>query len=323
MQTRHLIVSAFVLAAGTVVLMNSDAFVDSIDRKPALLAHRGIAQRFDERDLKNDTCTAARMLPPRHGYLENTLPSIQASFEAGADLVEVDVHPTIDNRFAVFHDWTLDCRTEGSGTTRSHSMADLKKLDVGYGYTADGGQTFPFRGKGVGMMPALDEVLARFPDRRFVINVKSRDSTEGQKLASFLSQLPPERQSGLIVYGGDEPVAQVRQLVPAVRTASRASLKGCLAKYLMLGWTGFVPADCRRSMVLVPVDLGWLFWGWPNRFVRRMEQAGSEVFAVGPYDGGFTRGIDTPEDIDRLPQGYGAGVWTNEIELAARSLKNR
>src|SRR6478735_955829 len=46
---------------------------------PVLLAHRGIAQRFDERDLKNDTCTSARMLPSSHGYLENTIESMRAS----------------------------------------------------------------------------------------------------------------------------------------------------------------------------------------------------------------------------------------------------
>ena len=28
-------------------------------------------------------------------------------------------------------------------------MQQLKQLDVGYGYTADGGKTFPFRSKGV------------------------------------------------------------------------------------------------------------------------------------------------------------------------------
>ncbi len=58
------------------------------------------------------------MLPPTHGYLENTIASMQASFEAGADIVELDVHPTTDGRFAVFHDWTLDCRTDGHGVTR-------------------------------------------------------------------------------------------------------------------------------------------------------------------------------------------------------------
>ena len=321
MRTWHLIAAGLALLSGAVFLLNSDALVEPVARKPVLLAHRGIAQRFDETDLKNDTCTAARMLPPRHGFLENTIPSIAASFEAGADLVEVDVHPTTDGRFAVFHDWTLECRTEGRGETRAHSMAELKKLDVGYGYTADGGKTFPFRGRGVGMMPSLDEVLDGFPARRFVINVKSRDPEEGRKLAAFLSRLPRQRQAGLIVYGGDEPVAQVRQLVPNVRTASRGTLKACLSKYAALGWTGYVPADCRRSMVLVPVNFSWILWGWPHRFMQRMEQAQSEVFAVGPYGGGFTRGIDTPEDLGRLPPDYAGGSWTNEIEWVARRLR--
>ncbi|MBQ0818719.1 hypothetical protein KBI52_00265, partial [Microvirga sp. HBU67558] len=35
-------------------------------------------------------------------------PSMQASFEASADIVEVDVHFTVDGRCTVFHDWVLD-----------------------------------------------------------------------------------------------------------------------------------------------------------------------------------------------------------------------
>lgn len=285
--------------------------------RPTLLAHRGIAQRFDEKDLRNDTCTAQRMLPSNHAFLENTLPSIRASFEAGADLVEVDVHPTTDGEFAVFHDWTLDCRTEGRGETRSKSMAELKRLDVGYGYTADGGKTFPFRGKGVGMMPSLAEVLAAFPDRRFVINVKSRDPSEGRKLAAALAKYPDAQRRGLVVYGGDEPIAELRRLLPDVRTASRASLKSCLLGYLATGWSGHVPESCTRSMVLVPVNVSAFAWGWPHHFQQRMARAGSEVFVVGPYGGGFTTGIDSPEDLARLPEDYAAGIWTNEIAWLA------
>jgi glycerophosphoryl diester phosphodiesterase len=70
---------------------------------------------------------------------------MRAAFNAGADVVEIDVHPTNDGHFAVIHDWTLDCRTNGRGVTRKHSLAELKTLDAGYGYTADGGKTFPFR----------------------------------------------------------------------------------------------------------------------------------------------------------------------------------
>ncbi len=78
-------------------------------------------------------------------YLENTIRSMRAGFEAGADIVEIDVHHTTDNEFAVFHDWTLDCRTNGHGVTRGHTMAELKRFDIGYGYTSDSGKTFPFR----------------------------------------------------------------------------------------------------------------------------------------------------------------------------------
>ena len=312
-----------VLAAGAALWWGNADVPPPAGARPLLLAHRGIAQRFDERDLRNDTCTAQRLVPSGHALLENTLPSIRAGFEAGADLVEVDVHPTTDGQFAVFHDWTVDCRTEGRGETRAHSMAELRRLDVGYGYTADGGRTFPFRGQGVGLMPSLDDVFAAFPGHRFVINVKSRDPAEGRQLAAALARLPAPQRRGLVVYGGDEPVAEVRRLVPDVRTASKSSLKSCLLQYLALGWSGHVPQACSRSMVLVPVNYAPLLWGWPHRLQQRLAAAGSEMFVVGPYGGGFTTGIDTPADLARLPERYAGGIWTNEVAAIAAAVRNR
>ena len=63
--------------AAAVYLNNTNHLAAHQDGKPVLLAHRGIAQRFDERDLKNDTCTAARMLPSTHHLLENTIDSMR------------------------------------------------------------------------------------------------------------------------------------------------------------------------------------------------------------------------------------------------------
>ncbi|MFK4558892.1 glycerophosphoryl diester phosphodiesterase [Bradyrhizobium ottawaense] len=269
--------------------------------------------------MKNDTCTAARMLPPTHDYLDNTIPSMRAGFDAGADVVEIDVHPTIDGEFAVFHDWTLDCRTDGHGVTREQSMAKLKMLDIGYGYTADGGKTFPFRGKGIGMMPTLSEVLATFPDKKLLINVKSRDPNEGETLAGVLNALPAERSRAVMVYGGDEPIEAIRRLTPDVRTISRAAIRSCLIRYIGYGWTGLVPAACRNAMVLVPINAAPWLWGWPDRFLARMNGVNSAVFVLGPYSGGeFPTGIDTPEAFAQLPQDYSGGVWTNEIEAIAK-----
>ncbi|MDF0520327.1 glycerophosphodiester phosphodiesterase family protein [Bradyrhizobium yuanmingense] len=318
------VTTAIVIAVAAAIYVNNTSLLaPHRDGKPVLLAHRGMAQRFDERELKNDTCTAARMLPPAHDYLENTLRSMRASFEAGADVVELDVHPTSDGEFAVFHDWTLDCRTDGLGVTRAQSVAKLKTLDIGYGYTADGGKTFPFRGKGVGMMPTLSEVFAAFPDKQLLINVKSRDPDEGEKLAGVLTTLSAGRRSTIMVYGGDEPIDVIRRLAPDVRTISRKSIKSCLARYIGFGWTGLVPEACRNAIVLVPINVAPWLWGWPDRFLARMNAVNSAVFALGPYSGGeFSTGIDTPELLARLPQSYSGGIWTNEIEAIARLTGN-
>ncbi|RXH35670.1 glycerophosphodiester phosphodiesterase [Bradyrhizobium nanningense] len=310
---------ALMAVAAGVYLNNTSLLAPHREGKPVLLAHRGMAQRFDERDLKNDTCTATRMLPPTHDYLENTLRSMRASFEAGADVVELDVHPTTDGEFAVFHDWTVDCRTDGQGVTREQSMAKLRMLDIGYGYTADGSKTFPFRGKGIGMMPTLSEVLATFPDKQLLINVKSRDPGEGEKLAAVLNALPAARRGMIMVYGGDEPIDMIRRLTLGVRTISRAAIQSCLIRYMGYGWTGLVPTACRNAMLLVPINVAPWLWGWPDRFLNRMANVNSAVFVLGPYSGGkFSSGIDTPEAFARLPQGYSGGIWTNEIEAIAK-----
>jgi len=321
---RRQLIAIAMLLAGFVYINNTNLFAPKTPDKPVLLAHRGIAQRFDTTDLTNTTCTATRMLPPTHGYLENTIASMQASFEAGGDIVEFDVHPTTDGQFAVFHDWTLECRTDGRGATREHTMAELKALDVGYGYTADGGRTYPFRGKGIGLMPSLEEVLQTFPKRSFLINVKSNDPTEGDKLAAVLRRLTPERRNDLMVYGGDKPIAALRRALPDLRSMSRDSLRACLIRYIAYGWTGHVPPDCSRMLVLVPINVAPWLWGWPDRFLSRMASVGSKVFTIGPYGGGdFSTGIDAPEDIARLPEGYSGGVLTNEIEFVARTLSSQ
>ena len=97
---------------------------------------------------------------------------MQAAFDLGADVVELDVQLTKDNKLAVFHDFTLEYRTDGKGDVIDYTMAELKTLDVGYGYTADNGRTYPFRGKGIGLMPELNEVFSSFPDKELLIHVK-------------------------------------------------------------------------------------------------------------------------------------------------------
>jgi glycerophosphoryl diester phosphodiesterase len=288
--------------------------------KARFIAHRGVHQAYDRAGLDNESCTATKIATPVHGFLENTIPSMRAAFDAGAEVVELDVHPTTDGHFVVFHDWTLECPTNGQGRTRDHSLAKLKALDVGYGYTADGGATFPLRGRGVGLAPSLAEVFAAFPGRKFLVNFKSREAREGEMLAAH----PEWRGSIFGVYGGEEPTRRAIDLAPGLKGYSKKTVMDCVLKYIAIGWSGYVPSSCRNTFVPIPINVAPYLWGWPNRFLARMKTAGSETILLGPYASGEhgASGVDGPELLASVPPTFDGYVWTNRIEKVGSVLTN-
>ncbi|WP_456273545.1 glycerophosphodiester phosphodiesterase family protein [Bacillus sp. AK031] len=299
-----------------VIFNNSSLFTKQRDGEPFLLAHRGLAQTFSMEGIQGDTCTAERIFEPEHPYLENTIPSMEAAFKAGADMVEFDIRPTKDGQFAVFHDWTLDCRTNLSGEPKEYTMEQLKEADIGYGYTADDGETYPFRGEGIGLMPSLDEVLSAFPGKTFLIHIKSNEPIEGVQLAETLSKLPESQRSLITVYGGDAPVTAFKAELPEMKVMSKESLKSCLFSYLGLGWSGKVPSSCTNTQLHIPEKYVSLLWGWPDKFLNRMESVDTRVIIVAG-DGGWSEGFDSDEDLTRLPSDYSGGIWTNRIDIVA------
>jgi glycerophosphoryl diester phosphodiesterase len=318
------------IAVGVALLLlpvaayNSSAFAPPAAGRPLLIAHRGLGQTFHRAGLTGDTCTAERIFPPEHPYLENTIASFEAAFASGADIVEFDVHPTTDGHFVVFHDWGLDCRTDGRGVTREHTLAELKALDIGHGYTADGGKTYPFRGKGAGLMPALDEVLAAFPGRRFLINVKSNDAAEGERLAARLHMLPPERRALMMVYGGGKAMDAFHAGLPDIRVLGTDDVVSCLVKYELMGWLGIVPDECRNTLFMLPLNVAPFVWGYPNRLAARLSEHGSQLVLLGAYDGsGFSSGIDDPAEVANVPVRLDGAIWTNRIDLIGPSVTAR
>lgn len=317
---------ALLIAAATAALWlgNQSSFGFAGSASPLLLAHRGVHQTFPLEGVGPDTCTAARVRAAPHALLENTLPSMRAAFALGAHRVEIDLHPTTDGEFVVFHDWTLDCRTDGHGVTREHTLVQLKRLDVGHGYTADNGKTYPFRGSGVGQMPSLREVLAAFPTERFLVHVKSRDADEGRLLAQYLRSLDNAKIERLLFYGSNEPLSALEQALPEARASSDGELKRCLIQYLALGWAGRVPSSCRGGMMLLPSNIAPWMWGWPHRLVERLRAADSELFVLAPYTGGgFNAGIDDVAALRELPPNFSGGIWTNRIEVIAPAIGER
>ena len=263
------------------------------------------------------------MRRPTHEYLENTIRSMQAAFDSGAGVVEFDIHPTTDGRFAVFHDRRLDCKTDGHGLTRSHTIKELKALDIGYGYTFDGGRTFPFRGKGVGLMPTMDEVLKTFPDRPFLLHMKGTEPKDAALLAAHLSMLSSERRSNLMVFGNSAVLVRLHQTLPDLRVSSAGSIANCLVRYIAYGWTGIVPSVCQNAPIWVPINVTRWLWGWPNRFLDRMDGAHTLIIVMGAYPSWeISPGVDTVQDLAGLPADYNGGIWTNEVQLISPAVKN-
>ena len=314
MQRRWMMGGAAALLLGGVYLNNASWLAPRPEGRPDVLAHRGVHQTYHREGMTDETCTAAWMYPPTNPYLEHTIASIRASFAAGATVAEVDIHPTTDGEIAVFHDWTLECRTNGHGVTRDQSMAYLKTLDIGYGYTADGGKTFPFRGKGVGLMPTLNEVLTAFPGKQFLIHIKSNDASEADKLVAYLKRYHRPVDGRLWVFAGGRRVEpRLRQLAPQARVMSRPTLKDCATRYLAYGWLGIVPESCRNNFIAVPVDLTWAVWGWPNRFIARMDRA-NVIIGLAPPQDDKEPYISNRTQLDAVPDGFSGLIVTDYIE---------
>lgn len=275
--------------------------------RPLLIAHRGVHQTFPAEGVENDTCTAQRIYPPTHYYIENTLESMSAAFAAGADMVELDIHPTTDNKLAVFHDWTVDCRTNGTGVTQELSMTYLKTLDIGYGYTADGGKTFPLRGLGVGKMPELQEVFDMFPDKQFGINFKDDNMRSADMLADRLEPMSSPRRAQFAIFGSDAMYARVKARIPEVRKIQPASSeeKACIPAYLMMLLRGTLSEECRRSGIAIPAQYLQDIPAWPGIWLHQAAAAGLDVTVAE------LEGKESFEKIKGLPL---AIIETNTIE---------
>lgn len=304
------------------LIVNNNSFLVKIDgTRPLLLAHRGLHQTFSMKGITGDTNTAERIYKPEHSYLENTIPSMEAAFELGADMVEFDIQLTKDGLFAVFHDSILEYRTDGKGMVGDYTMEELKKLDIGYGYTADNGHTYPFRGQGKGLMPTLNEVLDYFPDKAFLIHLKSENREDGLRLAQYLKTLTAERLDKIAVYGGNEPIEVLKEKLPELRVMSKQTVTKSMISYMLLGWSGYIPESMQNSFFYLPEKYAKFLWGWPNRFLERMEKSDT-IFILVAGDGQWSEGFDSEDDLKRLPKNYKGGIWTNRIDRIGPIYKN-
>ena len=322
---RWITIAAFVVALLIllVTVVNASWLVDPPQGGIRLIAHRGVAQHFDRAGVENDTCTASRIEPPVHDYLENTVRSMDTGRRMGTDMVEIDIAPTADGKIAIFHDWTLDCRTNGTGEVRSKTMAELKALDVGHGYTADGGRTFPFRNRGKDSIPTIEEALTALSATAILFNFKSKDPREADLLAAALRTAGRDvERTRDAFYGAPGPVERIKTHFPKAWAWSLEGAKRCTKDYALMGWLAIVPESCRNGTLIVPINRQWAFAGWPNRLIARMKAVNARVIVTGPHRSGEPNtGLILPEQLGEVPSTFAGYIWVDDIYNVGPALR--
>jgi glycerophosphoryl diester phosphodiesterase len=123
---------------------------------------------------------------------ENTLLSIETALAIGVDVVEIDVHRSLDGHLIVMHDERVDRTTNGSGYIRDLTLAELCTLQPG--------------------VPTLAEVLAA---------VKGRAALMIEMKVRGIAQDVVEMALGASVYYASflhSELLRVRELEPDART---------------------------------------------------------------------------------------------------------
>lgn len=123
---------------------------------------------------------------------ENTIPAIALAVQKyRVERVEIDLRLTREGIPVVIHDATLERTTDGRGRIGQFSLSELKKWDAGFWFDPEEKKEFPCRGKGI-TVPTLEEVLTRFPETSFCLEIKEKEREAVPKVFQVLQSLPPK-----------------------------------------------------------------------------------------------------------------------------------
>ena len=139
-------------------------------------------------------------------FPSNTMYAFRKALRAGADMLELDVGVTKDNKVIVMHDTTVDGKTNGHGTVASKTLKQIKRLDAAFWFAPKASEhyshdlarrAYRFRGIATGRrkppkgfrakdfrVPTLAEVLKAFP--RTPINIEIKGRTPDEATAEYV-----------------------------------------------------------------------------------------------------------------------------------------
>ena len=166
----------------------------------------------------------------------DTLYAFENAVEIGADVLEMDAHLTQDGHIVLMHDEEVDRTTDGTGLIERMTLAELKQLDAAYTWSNDGDKTFPYRGQGI-EVPTLEELFQKFPQMRYVIEIKLTQNPIDQPLCDLIRKHNMQDKV-MIASFHDEAMQNFRATCPEIATSAS---RGEVTRFVLLG-KGFLSA---------------------------------------------------------------------------------
>lgn len=198
---------------------------------------------------------------------ENTLEAFTRALQLGVDVIETDVHVTADGHVVIHHDDSSQRMGCDARLVCQRSLADLKRVNVGFGFRDRAGQGITDRSFRV---PTLSEALEAFPSARFNIDIKPLGAASAV-LETVRRHAAEERVLLTSFYDAN---------VRAVRGAAYRGETGLARNEALvaLALPAFAPAFLRPKgqRIQLPPHLGRLQIGSP-RVIKRLQQLGYRV----------------------------------------------
>jgi glycerophosphoryl diester phosphodiesterase len=136
----------------------------------------------------------------------------------GVDVLESDIRFTKDDIPILFHDDDMERTTGVSGSIREKTLDELLQIDLGHTFTLDGGQTYPFRGRGLQVV-TLEEAIKRFPDIILNLDIKDTFSKAPSEVARIL--LENQRTEKIMIASFNPPqLKRFRERAPTIPTSA-------------------------------------------------------------------------------------------------------
>ncbi len=137
---------------------------------------------------------------------------------------------------------------------------------------------------------------------------------------AILAVVPAEAKP--VFYGAEDAMAAVRKSRTEAQVFSVAKARQCTADYKSSGWMGSVPASCTNGVILLTLDdLGVTLWGWPNRFLARMQSAGTRVIIAQDVKGDTITGLTQADQYGDIANSFNGTIWVDDIAALGPALK--